>query len=211
MNLLSKTICDKYNSILQNVARMQSFVVLPDGQITEISDIINRNSLLCIVPGSFNPLHSGHKSIYDKLDSFYENIKITKMFEISLIRTEKEFLSFEDLLSRLEQFCWYAPVWVTNASLFIEKTGLIASLVRPNFHIGIDTAERLLNYSGVVGVQGIAANFVVYSRIINNVKADLDSLREKYKYLPFNFKSDEKIQRTMEEMQISSTLIRNSN
>lgn len=198
-------------------SRAHSFVVMPDGQIGELLSTLNlpnigprgmNNGVFAVIPGSFNPLHIAHRKIFDGVTKLYAPMKaVIPVFELSIHRKDKEPLSFEDLLSRLEQFEWYAPVWVTNALLFFEKTGLVSQWVRPSFQVGYDTADRLLSDHGVNGIGGMDANFVVYPRIINGSVCDIETLTNKYGFLPHNMYVGPKL--SEEEMLASSTVIRN--
>lgn len=199
-------------------SRLHSFVIMPDGQIGEplsMLDLPNmghrgmNHGIFAVVPGSFNPLHIAHRRIFDGVTKLYSaHKKVVPVFELSINRKDKEPLTFEDLLRRLEQFEWYAPVWVTNALYFFEKTGLVSQWIRPCFQVGYDTADRLLNDHGVLGVSGMNANFVVYPRMIDGSVCDINSLTNKYGYLPHNMEAGPKL--SEEEMSISSTALRNS-
>lgn len=217
MSLLSQTLKNHYEATVGNRSRLHSFVVMPNGNITQLlSDFYLpdmgtkglNNGKFCVVPGSFNPLHIVHRKIFDNINTLYPYSKrIVSVFEISINRKDKGFLSFEDLLHRLEQFEGYAPVWVTNALFFFEKTGLVSQWIRPCFQVGYDTADRLLNDHGILGVSGMAADFVVYPRIINGSVCDMESLSNKYGFIPHNMKKGPQL--SEEEMAISSSIIRN--
>jgi hypothetical protein len=190
---------------------------MPDGQIGEplsMLDLPNmghrgmNHGIFAVVPGSFNQLHIAHRRIFDGVTKLYStHKKVVPVFELSINRKDKEPLTFEDLLRRLEQFKWYAPVWVTNALYFLEKTGLVSEWIRPRFQVGYDTADRLLNDHGVLGVNGMNADFVVYPRMIDGSVCDMDSLTNKYGFLPHNMEAGPKLSK--EEMSASSTAIRN--
>jgi hypothetical protein len=126
-----------------------------------------------LYPGSWNPLHEGHRALYAALcrgTSETDNHRVDwagkyslSAFELSLARRDKEFLVLEEVAERLQQFVGYAPVLVTQAPKMHQKTGIFPG-IDVHFHIGYDTAERLLADEGVLGVQGISAGFHVYSR-----------------------------------------------
>lgn len=114
-----------------------------------------------VMPGSFNPLHDGHlaiarKAIYGKM-----------FWEISINRRDKETLSLEELETRIKAIhVKKYDVILTNAVYFRDKVGAIKTdlMVLPIFHVGYDTAERLINDDGTMGVAGINARFHVYGR-----------------------------------------------
>lgn len=114
------------------------FACMPDGQIVPFKYLDTNN--IEIVPGSFNPLHDGHKALYEAIKGS------NKYFETSLIRYGKDFLSFKELQKRIKQFEWYAPVIVMNSWRYSDKVAVMKSL-KPmgtvTFHIGFDTAERI--------------------------------------------------------------------
>lgn len=207
-----------YETTANNRSRLDSFVVMPDGQVVEpltllgLQNVENKvldNSILSVVSGSFNPIHEAHKAIYDCIKPMHGNSKkVIPVFEISIHRVHKEPLSFEELKIRLKQFEWYAPVWVTNASLFFEKAGLVCQWIRPSFHIGIDTATRIVEHHGVSGVQGIAADFVVHKRHINGKVFGLQDLIGLYGSSPNNME-EAPIQIDKTFLNVSSTGIRN--
>jgi hypothetical protein len=190
---------------------------MPDGQIGDplsLLDLPNmghrgtNKGVFAVVPGSFNPLHIAHRKIFDGVTKLYSAHKrVVTVFELSINRKDKEHLTFGDLLNRLEQFEWYAPVWVTNALFFFEKTGLVSQWIRPCFQVGYDTADRLLNDHGVLGVSGMEASFVVYPRMIGGSVCDMETLTNKYGFLPHNMEAGPKL--SEEEMSASSTAIRN--
>lgn len=200
-----------YDDLVENPYRI--FLVQPDGKILSGKEIyavadadegtFSLNELV-IYPGSFNPLHAGHRTIFDRM-GIPGSPK--NLYELSLSRWQKSNLTFEELEERLKQFEWYAPVLVTNAPTFLEKIGVIKSLhVRGlDFHIGIDTIKRMIEHYGPVGVSGLEAHFVVWDR-------DLGNGVEKYplpewKILPTNVSRTHK-EVPPELLDISSTKIR---
>lgn len=158
------------------------FVVQPDGQV-HACDFSGRIDIVC---GSFNPLHEAHKAMYHGVTRFQPpGMPAARAFEISLYRHQKPFLTFDDLAERLKQFEWYAPVIVTGVARFAEKIKAIGHNASPIFHVGYDTAERLLNTEPRETVEGMRCAFVVYQRQVDGRTMWVDNLP----YIPNNFMS----------------------
>jgi hypothetical protein len=160
MTITVPTLEEAYQRL--TIDPLYALMIMPDGQHIEFVNMASPRSI-DLVPGSFNPLHDAHKELYVAC----KEPESIKAFEISIRRFDKELLSLEELKARIKQFAWYAPVLITNASLFIEKCGLLSNCSkRPRFHIGVDTAERIIKAHGVSGTQGIFGEFVVYDRLV---------------------------------------------
>ena len=146
-----------YNRLVSG--EIDSFCVLLSGEVLEPDEYDTSKLTTAIIPGSFNPLHEGHKIIAESTKAMWN------FFELSVNRDGKEFLGVDEVWRRVEQFKDYCPVFVTNSPRFLQKAGIFRSIKKLEFHIGDDTLERLIENETVLGVQGIKAKFVVYSRI----------------------------------------------
>ena len=111
-----------------------AFVVLePDGRQRSVAP---KNAV--VLAASFNPLHRGHVSL---LNAAQKITGLPGFFELSIENVDKPRLSQQELRRRLAQFAALAPVIVTDAPTFVEKSRLIPGSV---FVTGVDTAERLI-------------------------------------------------------------------
>jgi hypothetical protein len=105
----------------------------PDGQL-----MLSAPGPLVLMPGSFNPLHSGHVLLARAAE---EHKQQPLAFEISVTNVDKPPLAGTTVRHRLTQFAWKSPVELTRAPTFVEKSRLFP---RTTFVIGADTAERLV-------------------------------------------------------------------
>jgi hypothetical protein len=106
--------------------------VQPDGQM-----ILSAPPPVLLFPGSFNPMHEGHLLLARVAEELRQQ---PVAFEISVINVDKPPLLGETVRGRLAQFAWKAPVELTRAPTFLEKSRLFPGTT---FVVGADTAERL--------------------------------------------------------------------
>ena len=152
--------------------QIKGFIACPDGELAPLKGLGRKISLYS---GSFNPLHDGHKSVFNAIQG-------DKYFEISIERRDKDSLEHDELAKRISQFKWYAPIIVTNAPKYLDKIKIFGkkSLI---FHIGIDTARRILQDDDIKTIEKMNAKFIVYDRRIDGVLRSLRNLRK----VPKNF------------------------
>jgi Cytidylyltransferase-like len=106
--------------------------VHPDGQM-----ILSAPRPVVLFPGSFNPMHEGHVLMARVAE---EHTQQPLSFEISVTNVDKPPLAGDTVRRRVQQFAWKAPVELTRAPTFLEKSRLFPGAV---FVVGADTAERL--------------------------------------------------------------------
>ena len=106
--------------------------VQPDGQ-----RVLSAPPPSVLFPGSFNPMHEGHVLLARVAEELRQQ---PLAFEISVTNVDKPPLAGEAVRHRIGQFAWKAPVELTRAPTFVEKSRLFP---RTTFIIGVDTAERL--------------------------------------------------------------------
>jgi hypothetical protein len=106
--------------------------VQPDGQM-----MLSAPQPALLFPGSFNPMHEGHVLLAQVAEELRQQ---PAAFEISVTNVDKPPLAGGTVRHRLRQFAWKAPVELTRAPTFVEKSRLFPGTT---FVVGVDTAERL--------------------------------------------------------------------
>jgi len=105
----------------------------PDGQL-----MLSAPRPAVLLPGSFNPMHAGHVLLARVAEELMQQ---PLAFEISVTNVDKPPLDGRTVRHRLRQFAGKAPVELTRAPTFVEKSRLFPGTT---FVIGADTAERLV-------------------------------------------------------------------
>ena len=90
-----------------------------------------------VFPGSFNPLHAGHR----KIAAVAEKIIGGPLFyEISIDNVDKPPLSTADAIRRVNQFDASDTVAITRSLTFEKKAVLFPEVI---FAVGVDTLKRI--------------------------------------------------------------------
>jgi hypothetical protein len=92
-----------------------------------------------ILPGSFRPLHAGHRSL---AVAAAHRLGCEVQFELSISNVDKPDLTDSELAVRLQQFVGLAAIWVTRSATFPAKATLFPGAT---FVLGYDTATRLID------------------------------------------------------------------
>lgn len=109
-------------------------LVHPDGALLEGAPLSGR----ALLPGSFNPLHDGHRKLAAVAR---ERLGREVVFELSLLNADKPPIALAEARCRALQFAGRAPLLLTRAPHFAEKACLFPESV---FVMGADTAARLV-------------------------------------------------------------------
>ena len=113
----------------------QTVTAQPDGRLAVDAPVSG-----LLYPGSFNPIHDGHRAL---ADAAAELAEVALTFELSVVNVDKPPLGVREVRRRLAAFRgarW--PLVLTRAPTFVEKARLFPGVT---FVIGWDTAVRLVH------------------------------------------------------------------
>ena len=104
----------------------------------------------CLLPGSFNPIHEGHRRM---LGVAADRLATDAAYELAIANPDKPPLSARDTAARLARFDRDEAVWVTRAPTFPEKARIFPGAA---FAVGVDTIVRIAEpryYGGIEGLE----------------------------------------------------------
>ena len=119
-----------------------------------------------IFPGSFNPLHEGHRRMMAIAEA---RLGCRGAFELSVENADKPLLDYQEIERRLAQFD--RPVWLTRLPTFAAKAEQFPGAF---FVVGMDTLIRIADpryYGGIAGrdkamaaMAALQTRFVAFGR-----------------------------------------------
>ena len=165
-----------------------------------------------LLPGSFNPLHDGHRGMFAAAT---RRLGPGGAFELSVTNVEKAALTDDEVMRRLVAFEGYHPLWLTRAPTFVEKARLFPGAV---FVVGADTAARIVQprfyaesadrmRSALAEIRAAGCSFLVAGRVDGGgrfIDRDALSLQEEFANL-FGAIAEGEFR-----LDVSSTMLRSS-
>lgn len=141
-------------------------------RLTEPIAIGNHGSVY--LPGSFHPLHNGHREM-NAVVSKRKNVAV--QYELCIANVDKASLDVMELVARQKQFNAEELV-ITNTPRFVDKATLLGQGGECTFVVGIDTFMRIIDpnyYDGstfqrnqaLEAMREMATRFVVFGRVAN--------------------------------------------
>ena len=101
----------------------------------------------CLLPGSFNPVHAGHRRMLEVAAARIPadadpdaGTRAGAAYELAVVNPDKPPLSPEAAAARLARFTGAETVWLTLAATFPEKASIFPGVT---FAVGVDTIIRI--------------------------------------------------------------------
>ena len=130
----------------------------------------DRGRASLVFPGSFNPLHDGHRRMAEIAAQIHGD---RVAWEISVKNVDKPQLDHTEIRIRLAQFSDRDTVFLTRAATFVQKAQLFPEAT---FIVGADTLARIVaseyyrdgvfgSQSAVAFVKSQGCRFIVFGRL----------------------------------------------
>ena len=103
----------------------------------------------CLLPGSFNPIHEGHR----RMRAAAEARLGAAAYELAIVNPDKPPLSPKEATARLARFTATEVVWLTRAPTFTQKARIFPGVT---FAVGVDTIVRIVEPRYYGGPEGLA-------------------------------------------------------
>lgn len=114
----------------------------------------------CLLPGSFNPVHEGHRRML-ATGAARLGAGTGAAFELAIVNPDKPPLSPADAAARLAGFAGDEAVWLTRAPTFPEKARIFPGAT---FAVGVDTIARIAEARYYGGPEGLARAIALLGR-----------------------------------------------
>ena len=114
----------------------------------------------CLLPGSFNPVHEGHRRML-ATGAARLGAGTGAAFELAIVNPDKPPLSPADAAARLAGFAGDEAVWLTRAPTFPEKARIFPGAT---FAVGVDTIARIAEPRYYGGPEGLARAIALLGR-----------------------------------------------
>lgn len=138
------------------------------GEIGKVCVSGCRESPSALLPGAFNPLHAGHRSM--KADA-ERRLGCTLAYELTVTNADKPPLDFVEIEGRTQAIGMNDDLWLTSLPLFTQKAEAFPGAT---FVVGADTIERIahskyygssaLRDAGLRRFHELDVDFLVYGR-----------------------------------------------
>lgn len=113
----------------------------------------------CLLPGSFNPVHEGHRRMLALAAARLGGAR--GAYELAILNPDKPPLSPGAAAARLAGFSDAEAVWLTRAPTFPEKARIFPGAT---FAVGVDTLVRIAEPRYYCGPDGLAAALSLLGR-----------------------------------------------
>ncbi|MFK7914650.1 MAG: hypothetical protein AB8B93_12115 [Pseudomonadales bacterium] len=159
-------------------------VLTGSAQAAPVRDALDSPKPGVLLPGSFNPLHDGHRRMLAMAE---ETLGVTGAFELSIVNVDKPSLDYSSIKERAAPFSGRSSagaLWITALPTFIEKARVFPGAA---FAVGADTITRIgePRYYGSVSnrnkalaeLASLQTRFLVFGRASESGFQTLQDLR----------------------------------